>query len=90
MSIGRIYRFKTDSVWYRSALRYCRPGIVITPGEHSSDMQQPSMGSSLKISWWRCVTLSLIDHRVGGADDLQVRGRFDVTFADDVCEVAKT
>ncbi len=34
--------FQTDSASSGSALRFCRPGVAITPGGQSSDMRQSS------------------------------------------------
>ncbi len=65
------YGFKTDSANNGSALRFCRPGVAITPEGQSSDMRQSSREAARNGFWWRCVTLPLIAHPVRGGDDLQ-------------------
>ncbi len=68
---NRIYSLKTNSVFTSSAVHFCRPEVVIAPGRQSFNMQQSSRAAAWNGYWWGCVTLPLIRHRVGGADDLE-------------------
>ncbi len=66
---------------------------MIASGGQSSDMQQSLRVAALNGSWWRCVALTLIGPRVWGAvisknSRSEFGERLNMTFADEVCEIA--
>ncbi len=44
---------------------------MITPRGQSSDMRQSSREAASNGFWFKCATVPLVVHRLGGADDLQ-------------------
>ncbi len=85
---GREY--KTAPVCSNSAPRFGQAEVLTMP-----EGQQSLKVAAWNGSWWRCITLSSTSPQAGVQIAYkntrhEVRGRLDVTFAGEICDMAET